>query len=120
MKLIYTIKSGRDNLACYEDESIRLIEPKTVFYFEAVDSKVFAYCENKIYEVKLKLYEIEKRFENTNFIRISKSTIVNLAKIQKITPAFNGKFEALLKNGERTIISRQYAVNLKKKLGIGG
>ena len=120
LKLIYSIKSGRDKLTCYEEGSIRLIEPKSVFYFEAVDNKVFVCCESKVFEIRQKLYEIEQQFENSDFIRVSKSVIVNLGKIQKLTPTFNGRFEALLKNGEKIIISRQYVPEMKKKLGIGG
>lgn len=120
LKLIYSIKSGRDKLTCYEEGSIRLIEPKSVFYFEAVDNKVFVYCESKVFEIRQKLYEIEQQFENSDFIRVSKSVIVNLGKIQKLTPTFNSRFEALLKNGEKIIISRQYVPEMKKKLGIGG
>lgn len=97
-----------------------MIEPKQVYYFEAVDNRVFAYCEKWVFEIKKKLYELERQFENTDFIRVSKSVIVNLTKIQRLTPAFNSRFEALLKNGEKIIISRQYVPDMKKKLGIGG
>jgi len=44
--------------------------------------------------------------------------IVNVSKISKIVPTFNGKLEAVLKNGEKVVISRQYVPDLKKKLGI--
>lgn len=120
LKLIYSIKAERDKLTCYEDGGIRMIEPKQVYYFEAVDNRVFAYCEKRVFEIKKKLYELERQFENTDFIRVSKSVIVNLTKIQRLTPAFNSRFEALLKNGEKIIISRQYVPDIKKKLGIGG
>lgn len=120
LQLIYTLKSHRDKLACLEDGSIVMVEPNSVYYFEAVDDKVFAYCESKVFEIKRKLYELEKQFENTDFLRVSKSVIINLSKINKLTPGFSGRLEAVLDNGERAIISRQYVPALKKKLGIGG
>ena len=43
---------------------------------------------------------------------------MNAAKIAYLKPSFNGRFEANLKNGERIVISRQYMLELKKKLGI--
>ena len=46
------------------------------------------------------------------------SGILNLDKIKSLSPAFGGRFEALLKNGEKTVISRQYVGVLKKKLGL--
>ncbi len=89
-----------------------------IYYFEAVDSKVFLYLEKEVYETKLKLYELEGIFRNTDFFRASKSCIVNLSKVKRLSPAFNGRFEALMRNGERVIISRQYVPVLKQKLGL--
>ena len=97
-----------------------MIEPKSIYYFESVDDHVFVYCKFNVYEIKKKLYELQQQFENTDFLRISKSVIVTISNISKLTPSFNGRFEALLDNGEKTIISRQYVPELKKKLGIGG
>ena len=37
------------------------ILPKDIYYFEAVDNKVFVYLEKDVYECKLKLYELEQR-----------------------------------------------------------
>ena len=118
--LIYALKARRDKLPCTDNGSIVMIEPGNIYYFEAVDDHVFAYCESKVYEIKRKLYELEQQFDNTDFLRISKSVIVNISKITRLTPGFNGRFEALLDNGERTMISRQYVPALKKKLGLGG
>lgn len=120
LKLIYALKARREKLPCTENGSIIMVEPRSVYYFESVDDRVFVYCESKVYEIKRRLYELEQQFENTDFLRISKSVIVNLSKISKLTPGFNGRFEVLLDNGERTMISRQYVPALKKKLGLGG
>lgn len=120
LKMIYALKSRRDKLPCIEEGSIVMVEPRSVYYFEAVDDRVFAYCESKVYEIRRKLYELEQQFENTDFLRVSKSVIINLSKIKRLTPGFSGRFEALLDNGERAVISRQYVPALKKKLGIGG
>ena len=87
-------------------------------YFEAVDNKIFAYASEETYEIRRKLYELEQDFVHTDFLRISKSAIVNTSKIAYVKPIFNGRFEAKLKNGEKIIISRQYVAELKKKIGI--
>ena len=101
-----------------KDGKMNLIDPKDVYYFESVDNKTFIYCLKEIYESKLKLYEINSEFENSSFFRASKSIILNLSKIKNLSPAFNGRFEATLKNNEKVIISRQFVPDLKKKLGL--
>lgn len=118
MKLIYTLKADRDQLAAYSDQGIVMLSLKDIYYFEAVDNKVFAYLDKQVYEVKKKLYELEEEYAFTDFLRISKSTIINLPKVARLSPLYNGRLEALLKNGEKTVISRQYVAALKKKLGI--
>lgn len=118
MSLIYSLKAGEGKLTGYIEDKIVKLEPKDIFYFESVDNRVFAYTGKGVYEVHKKLYEIEEEYVYTDFLRISKSAIVNVSKIAYLRPIFNGRFEAKLKNDEKIIISRQYVVDLKKKLGI--
>lgn len=117
LKLIQVLRT-EDKLTGYIDDKIVKLSLEGIYYFEAVDNKVFAYTAKETYEVHKKLYEIEQAFEHTDFLRISKSVIVNIAKIAYVKPIFNGRFEAKLKNDEKVIVSRQYVSDLKKKLGI--
>lgn len=118
LKMVYAVKAGREKLTAFKDGSILQINPKEVYYFEAVESKMFLYLEQDVYEAKYRLYELEERFQGTDFFRVSKSTILNLAKVARLNPALGGRFEALMKNGEKLIISRQYVPALKEKLGL--
>lgn len=117
LKLIQALRA-EDKLTGYIDDKIVKLSLKEIYYFESVDNKVFSYTAKETYEVHKKLYEIEQAFEHTDFLRISKSVIVNVAKIAYVKPIFNGRFEAKLKNDEKVIVSRQYVSELKKKLGI--
>lgn len=92
----------------------------TVLYIEAVDRRTFCYTQDHEYELDLRLYEIEEKYQALDFMRISKSCIVNLYKIHSLKPDFGGKILATMENGEKLYISRQYAPMLKEKLGIGG
>jgi DNA-binding LytR/AlgR family response regulator len=104
-------------LIAYVGNEIHRVSPSDIFYIETVDNKTFLYCESDVYEAKQKLYELEE-LRMTDFLRISKSVIVNLSKIKSLAPSMSGKLEATLKNGERVVISRQYVNELKKNLGI--
>lgn len=118
LKMVYALRAGQEKLTGIKDGSIVQIAPKDIYYFEAVDNKVFLYLEKEVYETRYKLYELEERFKGTDFFRVSKSYIMNLAKVQSLSPGFNGRFEAAMKNGERLVISRQYVPVLKDKLGL--
>lgn len=112
------LEGRREKLTVRDGERILQIETSEIYYFEAVDNRVFIYAKEKVYESKWKLYELEEQFGHANFIRVSKSVILNLSKVDSFHPEFNGRFEALMKNRERVLISRQYVPELKKKLGI--
>ncbi len=118
MQLIYKLRMRREKLPVFCESGIQMLPLKEIYYFESVDNRVFAYCKKEVYEVHKKLYELEQDYENQDFLRVSKSTIVHLPKISHLSPLFNGRFEAKLKNGEKVIISRQYVAMMKKKLGI--
>lgn len=115
------LKDGdvKDSIAVNLNDSIHMLPTKEIYYFDSVDNRVFAYTKDKSFEVKMKLYEIEEDSSLTSFVRISKNTIVNIKKINQLSPEFNGRFEAKLLNGESVIVSRGYVPALKKKLGIG-
>lgn len=79
---------------------------------------MFAYCKKDVYEVREKLYQLEELLISYHFMRASKSMIINLDMIKYLSPAFGGRFEALLENDEKVIISRQYVPVLKERLGL--
>lgn len=118
MELIYALKAERVKLTAYADGGITMLDPKDVCYFESVDERVFAYCEKQVYEVRKKLYELERDLAALEFLRISKSTVADVSKFDYLKPSFNGRLEARLKNGETIIVSRQYVPAFKKKLGL--
>ncbi len=116
LQLIYNVKMKTSRITGLKNERIYVIAPKDIYYIEAVDNKVFIYTKDSVYESKQKLYEYEAQFQNTDFFRASKSVILNKGKIKSLSPAFNGRMEALLLNGEKVIISRQYVTVLKRML----
>lgn len=118
LKLIYAIKAGQEKMTVQKDGGYFRVSPGEIYYFESVDNRVYLYLEREVYETKQKLYELEQQFQGTDFIRASKSCIVNLAKVKRLSPALGGRFEALMKNGEKVMISRQYVPVLKQKLGL--
>lgn len=118
LKIISSLKSDQGSLTGYSDDCIVKLNPKDILYFESVDNKVFAYSRKNVYEIRKKLYEIEEEFLNSDYMRISKSAIINISKIAYVKPILNGRFEAKLKNDEKIIISRQYVNELKKRLDI--
>ncbi|MGE7692523.1 LytTR family DNA-binding domain-containing protein [Lysinibacillus sp. NPDC094177] len=116
--IIDKLKTENLILLGHQNESIHRINLGDIYYFEAVEGKVFMYCKDNVFEVKQKLYELEELCTGKNCFRASKSTILNITKISSVYPTISGRFEAVLDNGERAVISRQYVPILKNMLGL--
>ena len=99
MRMIRTVKAGQERLIGTRNGQIMQIQPKEIYYFEAVDNRVFLYGEREVFETRYKLYELEERLGGTDFFRASKSVLLNLSKVKSFATALGGRFEANMKNG---------------------
>jgi DNA-binding LytR/AlgR family response regulator len=110
------VKSRQGCLSGVADAKQYEIAVTDVCYIESVDGKTFLYTNDRVYETSYRLYELEELLRDRKFLRISKPMLVNLMKIQSIQPAFNGRFLAILRSGEKIIITRNYVKALKAAL----
>lgn len=115
-EIIAFVKSRQGQLTGTADERQYEIAVADIFYIESVDNKTFIYTKNKVFETRQKLYELEKILKEKHFLRVSKSTLLNLMKISAIKPALNSRFTAVLFSGEQVVITRKYVPELKKAL----
>ena len=101
-----------------DNGSTTAIDLTDILYLEAVDRKRFIYTEEKVYEAYHKLYELEKQLEEYLFVRINKSSIVNVHNIVSIKTYVNRKLLITLKGDEQLVVSRQYAEDIKNLLKV--
>jgi len=58
------------------------------------------------YTITFRLKELETRLDASQFVRVSRGTLLNLAMIQKITPMPGGTYVAVMQNGTQHQVSR--------------
>ena len=107
-----------DSVTVYADGQSLLLPIEDIFYVESVDLKTFVYAEKDVYRSRQKLYEAEETLSGVDFLRVSKQVLVNIRKIRSVSPAGEGRFQAVLENGEKVIVSRQYVPALKGRFGL--
>ena len=110
------VKSRQGCLSGVSEDRRYEVAVTDVCYVESVDGKTFLYTNDRVYESSYRIYELEELLKTRHFLRISKPMLVNLMKIQSIQPAFNGRFLAILRSGEKVVISRNYVKALKTAL----
>ena len=117
-KLIEQVRLYFFSVAAKRDGKTFQLRLEDIFYFESVDSHTFAYTEKEVYECSMRLYELEDQIAKTDFVRISKSCILNVTTLKNVRGLLNGRMEAELENGENVVVTRHYVEALKKKLSL--
>ncbi|MDE7446429.1 MAG: LytTR family transcriptional regulator DNA-binding domain-containing protein [Lachnospiraceae bacterium] len=117
-KMLATFRILDRQLMATKGEETYLLDVSKVIYLESVDRKTFVYTGENVYESSLKLYELEQQLDECGFFRASKSCLVQLKYIKSLKADINRRIRVTLENGEQIIVSRQYAEELKKKLGV--
>lgn len=119
---IYRLKSHIElfdnKIQAKTDGDYQFVDAMDVLYFESVDNWVFLYTAAAVMEVKQRLYELEDMLSRQDFIRISKSQIVNVNKIKTLKPEINRTILATMCNGEQLYISRKYVKEFRSLLMI--
>ncbi len=86
-----------------------------IYYLETQDEQTILYTKDDSFTIAERLYEIETWGDP--FIRVNKSTVINLHVLKSFRPLLNSKLEAMLENGDLIEISRMYVKVIKTKLG---
>ena len=110
--------SGQQTVCAWREDEMHRLKLSEVFYFEVVEDRAFVYTQAEVYEVKEKLYEFERLCAGSALFRCSKSMILNAEKIDYVRPSLSGRFEAVLSNGEKVVVSRKYVADLRRMLGV--
>ena len=110
-------EESSDMLAVKKGLDIALLELSEIYMFRVEEKQVKVYTENSEYSIKKPLYQVEETL-GSDFVRISKTTIVNLKKIERVAPSLKGMMFIQLKNGLKDNISRKYLPDFKNALDL--
>ncbi len=102
-------------LLCQRGETICRVPSFEIYLIETVNEKQVVHTEQETYEVNKRLYELE-RLLPSNFIRISKSVVMNIDKVRHYTPMLNGLMKVSMLNSQVTYISRKYLKEVKDRI----
>lgn len=101
-----------------KDGQTFILQPADVVYIDTADKHTFIYTAKEIYETSLRLYELEQQLPCADFFRANKSCILNMKHISSIKADIDGRLLLTMDSGEKLWVSRQYAPEFKKKIGI--
>lgn len=109
-----------DRLPVEKDGKTLLIPETEIIYAFTQDDSVFLKTTNQLFVSKFTLKELNNRLNSAVFFRTHRCYIVNLSKVQEIVPFFNGTYNLIVGDDEKSKVpvSRNQAKSLKKFLGM--
>jgi len=106
-------------LPAAKERKIYFVKPEDISLVRTEGREIVCYDKHKNrYLLDKPLYELENML-GIQFVRISKSTIVNINQIHHVEASFNGTMELVMKNGIMDYISRSFRKGFKERLGLG-
>lgn len=93
-----------------------VIKPKDVLWIEAQDYYSVLHLGDRQSWIKMTMKELEKTLDPDAFVRVHRSTIININCLKQIKTEASGKYSAIMNDGKKRPISRQGWRDLKKIL----
>jgi hypothetical protein len=103
------------NLSVTEGNKHLSIAVADVFYFSANSPYINIHVEHKQYLYNESLKSVAAKIDANTFVRIHKSTIVNIARVESYTSRLNGDYDLTLNNGTILRVSRNFAAGFKHR-----
>jgi two-component system LytT family response regulator len=109
-----------DRIASRIGDKVEPIDLRRVTHFFSMDKLTYAATIERSYVVDNTIADLETKLNPVQFIRIHRSTILNLDHLQELHALFGGCMVARLKDGKKTelAVSRNRVGALKSRLGL--
>lgn len=96
---------------------ILFLRVEEIDWIEAADNYVCLHVGRESHLLRGTMSSIEERLDARKFLRIHRSTIVNLDRVRELAPLFHGDYAVRLRDGKELVLSRGYRDKLQEPLG---
>lgn len=100
-----------------KDDRILFLTPDEVDWVEAADNYVRLHCGDQSHLVRKTMTEVEEELPGDRFVRIHRSTIVDLTRVRALERREHGDYDVVLEDGTRRRLSRSREEELERRLG---
>lgn len=105
-------------LAGYRDGEVEMLPCDRIYRIYSLNQRTIAETEDESFVLHDTLRELEEALFENQFVRISKSELVNLRKVKKLDTKLAGTIKVFMQNGSETFVSRRNVTKIKQMLGM--
>src|SRR5205823_2341557 len=106
-----------DRLLVKASGTVTLLRAAEIDWIDAEGDYVRIHVGKSWHLLRETMKNLEGQLDPARFVRIHRSTIVNLEKIKELQPFFRGEYVVVLHGGTTLKLSRGYRENLERRLG---
>jgi two-component system LytT family response regulator len=99
-----------------EGEGFGFVETSRVDWLEAAGNYVRLHAGERSWLIRAPLGALQEALDPARFVRIHRSTIVNVERIREIQPWVGGDYIAILRDGRQLRVSRTHRDDLLRPL----
>jgi two-component system LytT family response regulator len=120
LALLEELKAGSkylERLVIKSGGRIYFLETDEIDWIEAEGNYVSVHTGKKSHLLRETISSLENQLDPRKFLRIHRSAIVRIDRIQELQPWFHGEYRVILQNGTQLTLSRNYREKLQEALG---
>lgn len=121
LSLIEELKGGAkqhlERLVIKNSGRVHLLKTLDIDWIEAEGNYVKVHSGKDTHLLRETISTLETQLNPRKFMRIHRSTIVNLDRIKELQPWFHGEYRIILRDGTQLMLSRSYREKLNEVLG---
>ena len=95
---------------------VLFIRTSEIDYVEAAGNYLSIVVGKESHLIRDTMQNFETRLDPEHFIRIHRSTLVNIDRVRELQPLFGGEYAVLLRDGRQLTLSRTYRTRLQQLL----
>jgi two-component system LytT family response regulator len=108
--------AAAERIEVREGERVRYVNADDVAWAEADGAYVRLHTDRGVHEIRDTLARLEASLDPRRFVRIHRSYLVNLTRVQELQPWFGGDAMLVLRGGQQLKVSRTYRAQLRQRL----
>jgi len=106
----------RERVLLRSGGEIYFVKAEEIDWIEAEGDYMKFHAGGRVHQLRETMANLEDRLDSKRFIRIHRSTIVNLDRVRKLSPSFAGEYAVILHDGTKLRLSRGYHDRLEELL----
>jgi two-component system LytT family response regulator len=108
-----------DRIAVRNNGRVVFVKLTDIDWIEAADNYVCLHCGRETHVVRETMNELEARLDPAQFLRVHRSSIVNLDRVRELQPWFRGDYRVVLRDGTQLTLTKNHREKLESRLLLG-